>query len=189
MNEGRIDEAIEHWRRALEIEPEDAENQFSLGTALASRGRTEEALEHLQEALKLEPDYAAADSELGIVLDQEGKSDEALEHCFRAVELAPDKVGVLGNLGEVLLHRRDYDRAAAYFRKALAIQPGSAECDSILAWPWAGKARSTWPRRTAPGACNGPGGEGRCAGREDQGRDPPLRGLAVGGGEEGVGAS
>ena len=127
LNEGRIDEAMDHWQKSLEIEPENAQNHFNLGTALAGCGRTDEAIEHLQEAVDLDPNYAAAHSELGVALDRKGKRDEALDHCLRAVQIAPGYVEGLINLGELLLDRTQYDDAAACFRKALAIRPGSAE--------------------------------------------------------------
>jgi Tfp pilus assembly protein PilF len=127
LEEGRIDEAMEHWQKSLDIEPQNAQNHFSLGVALISRGRTEEGIAHLEAALDLDPDNAGAHSELGVALDHQGKKDEALEHCLRAIQIAPGYVEGLSNLGEVLLDRQQYDLAAASFRKALALKPGSAE--------------------------------------------------------------
>ena len=46
---GRIDEAIEHYRKALEIKPGYAEAHVNLGNAMAARGRMDEAIEHYRE--------------------------------------------------------------------------------------------------------------------------------------------
>ncbi len=127
LGEGRIDEAIEHLQKSLEIEPQSAPNQFSLGVLLLSRERTDEAIEHLQEAVSLEPDLAAAHSNLGIALDRKGRKDEALEHFQRAVALAPGYAAGLRNLGKALLDRGQYEEGIACFRKAIAIGPDSAE--------------------------------------------------------------
>ncbi len=127
LGEGRIDEAIEHFQRSLEIEPDDAPNHFGLGRALASQGRTDEAIEHFQEAVNLDPNHAEAHSNLGIALDGKGKTDEALEHFRQAVAIAPEYVEGLRNLGKALADRQQSDEAADCYRKAIALKPGNAE--------------------------------------------------------------
>ena len=49
--QGRTDEAIAHFQRALEIEPDYAEPGGNLGIALAGRGQIDKAIEHYQKAL------------------------------------------------------------------------------------------------------------------------------------------
>ena len=127
LDEHRIDEAIEHFQKSLEIEPDNAPNHYGLGVVLASRGRLDEAIEHYEEALSLDPNLAKAHSDLGIALDRKGKTDEALEHFRRAVEINPGYVDGLRNLGKALLDRQQYDEGVTCFHKAVAIQPGSAE--------------------------------------------------------------
>ena len=62
---GQVDEAIAHYRTALEIKPDFAEAHYNLGNALAGApggapstlgpgcGHVSEALEHFQKALDL----------------------------------------------------------------------------------------------------------------------------------------
>jgi Flp pilus assembly protein TadD len=50
---GQIDEAIAHYRRALEIRPDFAEAQYNLGIALAQHGQAAEAIAHFRTALDL----------------------------------------------------------------------------------------------------------------------------------------
>ncbi|MGO9114776.1 MAG: fused MFS/spermidine synthase [Thermoguttaceae bacterium] len=127
LDEGRIDEAIEHFQKSLKIESQSAPNHFSLGVLLASRGRTDEAIEHLEEAVSLDPDHASAHSNLGVALDRRGRKDEALDHFRRAVAIAPDYVEGLRNLGKALLDRTRYAEGVACYRKAVAIKPDGAE--------------------------------------------------------------
>jgi tetratricopeptide (TPR) repeat protein len=61
---GRIDEAMTHYRIALEISPNHAEAHNGLGLALASQGRTDKAIEHFRQALKINPKYAEAKKNL-----------------------------------------------------------------------------------------------------------------------------
>jgi Flp pilus assembly protein TadD/SAM-dependent methyltransferase len=125
--EGRTDEAIEHLRRALEIEPDNAENHLTLGTILVSLGRSDEALGHLQQAVNSNPDDKGAHSELGIALYRTGKTDEALAHFRQALAIDPGYVEGLRNLAKALVDGRQFDEAVECFRKAITIQPGNAE--------------------------------------------------------------
>jgi Flp pilus assembly protein TadD len=52
-----------HYRKALEIEPDDAAAHLNLGSALAGQGRLNEALAHYQKALGL----ASARNDEGLV--------------------------------------------------------------------------------------------------------------------------
>jgi Flp pilus assembly protein TadD len=51
--QGKFDEAIEHYRKALETAPDDADAHINLGNALTSLGRVEEAIGHYRKALGL----------------------------------------------------------------------------------------------------------------------------------------
>ena len=62
---GQVNEAIAHFRKALEIESDFAPAHYNLGNALAGRGRLGEALEHYQKAFALasaQNDKALADT-------------------------------------------------------------------------------------------------------------------------------
>ena len=61
---GQIEEAIAHYRKALEIEPNFAEAHDNFGVLLGQHGRFDEATAHLQQALKIKPDYAEAHNNL-----------------------------------------------------------------------------------------------------------------------------
>jgi protein O-mannosyl-transferase len=55
---GRLDEAIIHFQKTLEVEPADVEAQYDIGLSLIQAGRFDEAIIHLQKALEIEPDFA-----------------------------------------------------------------------------------------------------------------------------------
>ena len=64
---GRIDDAVQAYRQALQIKPDYAEVYYNLGTALAKAGKPEESLRNLDRAIELKPDYANAHSSSGDV--------------------------------------------------------------------------------------------------------------------------
>ncbi len=59
---------MEHFRRAIELNPEFAEAHDNLGTTLAGCGRVDEAIAHYQRALEIDPGYAYAHYNLGLAL-------------------------------------------------------------------------------------------------------------------------
>ena len=62
---GQVDEAIAHYRKALEIKPDYAEAHYNLGNVLAGRGQVDEAIAQYRKALEIKPDYAEAYNNLG----------------------------------------------------------------------------------------------------------------------------
>src|SRR2546428_7392326 len=58
--QGKLTEAIEHYQRALRIQPDYARAHGNWGVALARQGKPAEAIEHYREALAIQPDYADA---------------------------------------------------------------------------------------------------------------------------------
>jgi len=60
FQDGRTDEAISEYQKALEMHPDDADAHASLGTALFKKGRADEAIAEFQEALRIQPDHSIA---------------------------------------------------------------------------------------------------------------------------------
>ena len=85
---GQVDEAIAHYRKALEIKPDDVRAHNNLGVALAGRGAVDEAIAHFRKALEIEPDFMQAHINLGDALAGRGRLAEALVHYQKALGLA-----------------------------------------------------------------------------------------------------
>jgi tetratricopeptide (TPR) repeat protein len=129
---GRLEEAAENFRSALQLAPDLAEAHVGLGDALKALGRPDEAAENLRRALKLKPRLAEAHLSLGNALRAQDRLDEAAE-CFRnAIGLNPDYAEAYSNLGNVLREQGDLDAAIASFRKALEFRPEMAGAHNNL---------------------------------------------------------
>ncbi len=137
---GQVDEAIAHYRKALEIKPDYAEAHNNLGLALAGRGQVDEAIAHFRKALEIEPDYVPAHYNLGKLLAGHGEMDEAIVHFRKALEIQPNFAAVQYLLGDALAGRGEADEAIAHFRKALEMQPNNAAALNDMAW-----LRATYP--------------------------------------------
>ncbi len=120
---GQGDEAIVHYRKVLEINPNHAAAHDNLGVALAQRGQGDEAIVHHRKALQIEPDYAEAHNNLAFVLAGRGQTDEAMAHYRKALELRPDYAEAHYNLGVALAGRGQIDEAITHFSKTLQIKP------------------------------------------------------------------
>jgi tetratricopeptide (TPR) repeat protein len=67
LETGRVAEAVEQLRRAVETDPGSLNAQYNLGRALALRGRLDEAAAHLEQALRIQADDPDARRELAAV--------------------------------------------------------------------------------------------------------------------------
>jgi protein O-mannosyl-transferase len=129
---GAFGEAINHFRRAIEIEPAFVEAQTNLGYFLAQQGAAEEAISHLHKALEIDPEFANAHNTLGNILNDRGESDEAIKHFRKALQTNPQFAMAHYNLGRALARRGDVESAITHYRAALKITPGDADVRNNL---------------------------------------------------------
>jgi tetratricopeptide (TPR) repeat protein len=124
---GQVDAAIAHYRKALEIKPDDAVAYYNLGTVLKGRGQVDAAIAHYQKALEIKPDYAEAHNNLGNILKGIGQVDAAIAHYQSALKIKPDDAEAHNNLGVALADRGQIDTAIVHFQRVLEIKPDFAE--------------------------------------------------------------
>src|SRR5436305_595606 len=72
LRRGELKIAIDHYRLAIESQPDSESLHFSLGNALALSGDPRGAADHLREAIRCNPDFAAAFCNLGLALHDLG---------------------------------------------------------------------------------------------------------------------
>jgi len=123
METGRIDEAISHYRQALQIEPDYAFAHCGLGIVLQSQGKFDEAIKHYRRALQIAPQYTEANSHLGNALAAQGRLDEAISNYRQALQTRPNVSEVLSNLGNALAAKGLLDEAIKHYRQAIQLDP------------------------------------------------------------------
>ena len=121
----RVDEAVEHFNRALQLKPNSAEVHNNMGNALVELGRTDEAIEHYRKALTVELDFSDGHYNLAIALAKLGKTDEAIAEYRQVLWLKPDNVDALSNIGFELAKQGDSEEAIKYYNKAIKLQPSN----------------------------------------------------------------
>jgi protein O-mannosyl-transferase len=132
--QGKVDEAIEHYTAAIQIKPDFTEAHNNLGRVMMQQGKLEEAAKHLNEALRIDSDFPVAYINLGGVLVRQGKLDEAIGHLTEALRVDPDSAEAHGNLGYILMRQGKLDKAVKHLNKTLRIRPDFAEAHSNLGY-------------------------------------------------------
>jgi tetratricopeptide (TPR) repeat protein len=131
---GRIQEATEHYRLAVQENPSYTDALNNLGHVLYASGNFAEAETYLQRAVQLKPDLAIAHFNLGYVLAQLGKPQDALSELELAIKLKPDYVEARTNLGIVLAMSGRISGAIDEWEQAIRLDPRAAEAHSNLAF-------------------------------------------------------
>jgi tetratricopeptide (TPR) repeat protein len=124
---GRMDEAIGQYQKALVIQPRYALALNNLGNVFLRNGRVDEAIEQYQKALAIQPGDADTHDNLGKALLKKGQVDEAIVHFQQALAIQPDDGATHDYLGNGLLKKGQVDEALVHFQKALALQPDNAD--------------------------------------------------------------
>jgi tetratricopeptide (TPR) repeat protein len=127
QSEGRLDEALDHYHRAIAFAPEFPPAYNNLATTLRAKGQIPEAIAAYQQALRVRPDFPDAQYNLANALLQAGRPAEAIDHFRVALQTIPASVDVHNNLGIALMNQGRLDDATAEFRAALELDPDSVQ--------------------------------------------------------------
>jgi protein O-mannosyl-transferase len=130
MQKGRLDEAVDHFRKAIEISDYPAAHHnlgyasahYNLGYALARKGNWADAIVSFQTAIRVRPNYSEAHSNLAFSLSKLGRTDEALAEFREALRL-DDNYQDHRNLAILLLQLGRRDEAVTHFREVLRLKP------------------------------------------------------------------
>jgi tetratricopeptide (TPR) repeat protein len=76
-SQGKSDEAILLYKKAVKINPDLWGTQINLGNTLWRQGQLDEAIDRYREAIRSNPDYVRAYYGLSYVLSQKGQQAEA----------------------------------------------------------------------------------------------------------------
>ena len=120
-NHGKTDEALDDYRKSVEINPfyEDARN--NLGHLLRAAGKYDEALIHLQEALRIKPGLVEAHNNLGNLLGDLGRRDEAIAQYELALQYDSNNADAHNNLGVARAMQGRLDEAEKLLKEAVRL--------------------------------------------------------------------
>ncbi len=123
---GQFDKALAEYRRAIELEPDNADAYRNVGTSLGEQGQWEEAAVAYEKAIELDPEFGEAYGDLVAAYLKLDRLSDAVVAGEQAIELSPDYSGAHNNLGVAYNEQGRKDEAIAQWEKAIQLDPDSA---------------------------------------------------------------
>lgn len=124
LEDGDVENAINTFRKVLELDPNFALAHSSLGYIYLTRGNLDLAAPSFRRALELDPDLAAAHNGVGLVMKEEpGQKEQALQSFRQALEIEPDYLDARYNMGVTLLEMERYGPAREAFQAVRSSDP------------------------------------------------------------------
>ncbi len=120
--EGKSDQAMEHYRKALQANPTYVKSLNNLGNEYKSLGKLDEAVDYYRQATEIDPTYAKAHYNLGVALGMLGNPTQAIISYRRALQIYPDNANFHNGLGEALASKGSPE-AMTHFQKAIDAEP------------------------------------------------------------------
>lgn len=116
----------EHFRRAIELNPNYPEAHQSYANLLAKQGRLDEALEEFEKALALDPLSLQINTSLGRLLFFRHEYDKSIEQFQRLLEMDPNWLGApgLNEFAWAYAYKGMFEEAASTEEKRTAITGG-----------------------------------------------------------------
>ena len=123
IKSGRVEVALERFKRAAGLAPKIAELHGNVGKASLETGQAAVAVEAFRRAISLKGGVAEFHSHLGHALERVGDLEGAIAAAGEAARLEPGSSKFHNNLGVFLHDIGRYDEALAELRRAVEINP------------------------------------------------------------------
>jgi len=133
-----LPQALQSFKKAVELAPQLARVQFSLGFAYKELGEHGRALEAFRQSVSLAPENPLAHFHLGDLLTQGDDQQAAIKELRRAVELKPDYAQAHVQLGQAYLKQKRYRDAVEAVRRGIELQSNAAQPYYILSRAYQG---------------------------------------------------
>jgi tetratricopeptide (TPR) repeat protein len=134
-HQGQYDQALEHYRRALNLEDNNGV-RMNIALTYYLKGERETADRLFQEVVALDNSYlelfdflasvgdAQEAYDVGVAYLRQKRLDLALAQFEQAIQADPQFADALNAKGVVLTHQGQYDQALSMFEKASGLDPG-----------------------------------------------------------------
>ena len=131
-NTGDAQAAIDAFRHVTEIDPNDADTWYFLGTAYVQAKQFPQAIDAFQHALKLNPLHASAEFGLSRAYQQSTDVDHAREHLKKFQYITQNKIGAPMSLayGEQGQYSRAVESPSSGTESPRADQSAVCGCDA-----------------------------------------------------------
>ncbi|XP_053721883.1 Bardet-Biedl syndrome 4 protein [Synchiropus splendidus] len=120
---GDTDKAIDTYKRAVEVSPENTELLTTLGLLYLSLGKYQKAFEYLGNALTLDPNNYKAILAAGSMMQTHGDFDVAMNKYRVAACSVPESPPLWNNIGMCFFGKKKYVAAISCLKRAHYLSP------------------------------------------------------------------
>jgi cytochrome c-type biogenesis protein CcmH/NrfG len=131
LNLGENSEAVAAWKKALEIDPENAQAADLIARVERAQTRSAER-RGLEILVEKEPERPDAWFRLGEIYLKEKRYDLAVSALEKATRLAPDRAQYFYRLGYACHRMQDYEQAETALKTARVLDPGNDKIERLL---------------------------------------------------------
>jgi tetratricopeptide (TPR) repeat protein len=124
---GAVEESLEDYRQASELDPGEPELHRHMGSGLVKARRFLEAAEAFEKAVAIEPNDAPSWRQLGSSYLVLLRWDSAVQALEKALELGERNVGVILALGYAYERKADFKKALEIYRESERLEPMSPQ--------------------------------------------------------------
>jgi tetratricopeptide (TPR) repeat protein len=124
-SEGRYNEALENYKKAYQLKPDDSGVAFRLGNAYFERKRYREAIKLLTEAKEDFGDDIEIIKKLAECYSELGEYENAIKEYKSIIKIIPKHVSSRIQIGNVYLKMKQYQKAESYYKEALKLEPNN----------------------------------------------------------------
>ncbi|MGB3962090.1 MAG: tetratricopeptide repeat protein [Sulfurimonas sp.] len=124
--QGKNQNAVEMYEKAIKLNPRYAEAYYSLGVTLKDLGKTDDAINMFEKTIVLNPMHAECYNNLGVVLQEKGNIEDAMLMLTKVIELNPKHAVAYNNLGVIFQESHKTQDAISMFAKAIELDPSIA---------------------------------------------------------------
>ena len=144
---GKLEEAINSYKKSIEIKPNFCSPYNNLGVAYEKKNQRDEAINCYKKSIEIDPNNADAYCNLGVTLKNKGQIDAAIESYSKALNITPENASASCNMGIAYIAKRDIDNAVLCYQNALSFDPNykSAYFNLAIAYLLKKDFKKGWP--------------------------------------------
>jgi tetratricopeptide (TPR) repeat protein len=141
FEEGQLDEAVIHLKKARQISPKFSLARSNLGKVFLKQGKVDEAIACFNEVLRARKDLPEVRKDLpevhyylGLAKVKQERHDDAITHFSEALQLNPAHINARLYLGYSLLKLGRIQPSVEHYYKILQLKPDHLQALNALAW-------------------------------------------------------
>lgn len=121
------EQAIPHFKRALEIYPKYLNASFDMGRCYEALGKPDEAFEAFENTLKIDSSFVAPCFSMALIQHNKGNIERAIPYYEKFLTKYKSQKEVYANLSFAYFGIKQYDKSIEVNKRALAMFPSAFE--------------------------------------------------------------